>query len=104
MRNQETRQSNIPIKVFILSLVIFGASQLLLNSILTPLGSKLHSLNTEKEHLLEENREIAEQIAKHSSLRVIENLSEKKLNLSQEKQQTFIYVEDSSLVADKSHE
>jgi hypothetical protein len=104
MRNLEPTKSNIATKVFILSFIIFGASQLLLNSMLTPLGSKLQALNTEKEHLLEENREISEQIAKNSSLKVIENLSNKKLNLAPDTKQTYIYVEDTSLVADKSHE
>lgn len=82
-----------------LSFVIFVLSQLIVNSILTPLGSKLESLNSEKEYLLEENRIISEEIAKNNSLRVIENLSDKKLKLSKEKVQTFVYIEDSTLVA-----
>jgi hypothetical protein len=104
MRTTESRKSNIVTKIFIFSLVIFGASQLVVNSILTPLGSKLQSLNTEKEHLLEENREISEQIAKNSSIKVIESLSNKKLNLSPDNQPTVIYIEDKSLMADKSYE
>jgi len=85
--------------LLLLSFVIFVLSQLIVNSILTPLGSKLESLNSEKEYLLEENRTISEQIAKNNSLRVIESLSTKKLNLSMEKVQTFVYIEDSTLVA-----
>lgn len=83
----------------LLSFVIFVLSQLFVNSILTPLGSNLESLNSEKEYLLEENRTISEQIAKNNSLRVIESLSVKKLNLSIDKVQTFVYIEDSTLVA-----
>lgn len=85
--------------LLLLSFVIFVLSQLIVNSILTPLGSKLESLNSEKEYLLEENRIISEEIAKNNSLRVIENLSGKKLKLSKDKVQTFVYIEDSTLVA-----
>ena len=66
--------------LLIASFILFVVSQLVINSILTPLGIKLEELNDEKEYLLEENRVISEEIAKNSSLKVIENLSEKKLN------------------------
>jgi len=85
--------------LLIASFVLFVVSQLVINSILTPLGIKLEELNDEKEYLLEENRVISEEIAKNSSLKVIENLSEKKLNLSKNINQTFIYIQDSRLVA-----
>ncbi|PKN02907.1 hypothetical protein CVU76_02690 [Candidatus Dojkabacteria bacterium HGW-Dojkabacteria-1] len=87
-----------------MTLLIFGVSQLVVNSVLTPLGVKLQTLNTEKEHLVEENRQISEEIAKNSSIKVIENLSDKKLNLTQEKQQTVVYIEDTTLVANRSNE
>ncbi|MFA5622926.1 MAG: hypothetical protein WC981_01720 [Candidatus Dojkabacteria bacterium] len=104
MNSLERKTKNRVSKVFIFTLILFGVSQLIINSLLTPLGVKLQSLNTEKEHLLEENREISEMIAKNSSIKVIESLSEKKLNLSQEKQQTVVYIEDTTLVANKSNE
>ena len=85
--------------LLIASFILFVVSQLVINSILTPLGIKLEELNDEKEYLLEENRVISEEIAKNSSLKVIENLSEKKLNLSKNINQTFIYIQDSRLVA-----
>lgn len=104
MINSKPEKSNIPFKLFLLSLILFGASQLVVNSILTPLGVKLQALNTEKEQLIEENRQISEDIARNNSIRVIENLSAKKLNLTQEKQQTVVYIEDSTLVANRSNE
>lgn len=104
MNSTKRQQSNTPSKVFLLTLVLFGLSQLVVNSILTPLGVKLQSLNTEKEHLLEENRQMSEDIAKNNSIKVIENLSEKKLNLTQDKQQTVVYIEDTTLVANRSDE
>ena len=99
MRTQEKGKNRIYSALLLISFVIFTLSQLVVNSILTPLGIKLESLNKEKEYLLEENRVISEEIAKNSSIKVIENLSGKKLNLSQGKIQTFVYIEDSRLVA-----
>ncbi len=104
MNKTSKRKSNIAIKFFLMTLLIFGVSQLVVNSVLTPLGVKLQTLNTEKEHLVEENRQISEEIAKNSSIKVIENLSDKKLNLTQEKQQTVVYIEDTTLVANRSNE
>lgn len=101
MNTRSSNNSNIAIKILVISFIIFGASQLVVNSILTPLGTKLQSLNSEKEYLLEENRDISEQIAKTNSIKVIQQLAEKKLNLVQDKQQTVVYVEDSSLMAEK---
>jgi len=101
MKNQINQPSSTTVKIFILSFIIFGASQLVVNSILTPLGTQLQSLNTEKEYLLEENHSISEQLAKTNSITVIQSLSEKKLNLVQDKQQTVVYIEDTSLMAEK---
>ena len=98
MRKTEKKNSLFSM-LLIASFVLFVVSQLIINSILTPLGIKLEELNDEKEYLLEENRVISEKIAKNSSLKVIENLSEKKLNLSKNINQTFIYIQDSRLVA-----
>lgn len=100
----ETRTNtfyNITGKILLLSFILFGASQLVVNSILTPLGTKLASLNFEKEYLQEENKELSEQIAKTNSIRVIQNLSEKKLDLTPSNAQTIIYVEDTSLMAER---
>lgn len=99
MKKTEEKKKNLFTFLLLLSFVVFTLSQLIVNSVLTPLGSRLESLNTEKEHLLEENREMSEEVAKSSSLKVIENLSEKKLNLSVIKAQTYIYIQDSTLVA-----
>jgi predicted PurR-regulated permease PerM len=99
MKKYNKKKSPFFTILLLVSFMIFASSQLIVNSILTPLGTQLQSLNTEKEFLLEENRKISEEIAKSSSIRVIEKLSEKKLSLSQDKVQTFIYVEDTTLVA-----
>lgn len=95
---------NIITRFFFFTLVVFALSQLIVNSVLTPLGIKLQTLNTEKEYLVEENRQISEDIAKNSSIKVIEDLSNKKLNLTQDKEHTVVYIEDSTLVANKTNE
>lgn len=87
--------------MLLFSFVAFTLSQLVVNSVLTPLGVQLEKLNTEKEYLLEENRDISEEIAKSSSIKVIEQLSQKKLKLSQDIEQSYIYIEDPTLVANK---
>ena len=104
MRILDKKKYSITSVLLIFSFVVFGVSQLVVNSILTPLGTKLQSLNTEKEYLLEENRSISEDIAKSSSIKVVEKLSEKKLNIAQNRKQTVVYIEDKSLVANTLNE
>jgi hypothetical protein len=101
MKTRTNNPSNTTAKILLLCFILFGASQLVVNSILTPLGTKLQDLNTEKDYLIEENRELSEQIAKTNSIRVIQNLSEKKLSLTQENNQTIIYIQDTSLMAER---
>jgi magnesium-transporting ATPase (P-type) len=67
MRKTEKKNSLFSM-LLVASFVLFVVSQLVINSILTPLGIKLEELNDEKEYLLEENRVISEEIAKNSSL------------------------------------
>ncbi|NLZ24321.1 hypothetical protein GX888_01035 [Candidatus Dojkabacteria bacterium] len=99
MKNTNKQKKSLFSIISLSSFIIFTLSQLVINSILTPLGGKLQSLNREKEYLLEENRKISESIAKSGSIRVIEQLSNKKLSLTQDKVQTYIYIEDTTLVA-----
>lgn len=93
--------TNIPATIFVLSLVFFGLSQLVINSILTPLGTQLQSLNREKNFLVEENREMEENIAKTDSIIVIKKLSDEKLEISAENQSTVVYIEDSTVLAER---
>lgn len=101
MKTRNSTPSNTTSKILIICFILFAASQLVVNSILTPLGTQLQSLNTEKEYLLEENRELSEKIAKTNSIRVIQNLSEKKLSLTEENDQTVMYIEDNTLMAER---
>lgn len=92
---------NLVTKIFILALILFGASQLVINSILSPLGIQLQALNSEKEYLLEENRSMEEKIAKTDSIKVITTLTEENLNLTSENTPTVIYIPDESIFAER---
>jgi hypothetical protein len=82
-------------------LVIFTISQLIINSIITPLGLELESLNSEKNYLVEENRSMEEEIAKTNSIMVIRQLANKKLNISSDAERVIIYIEDSDVIAER---
>lgn len=94
-------RNKLPVTIVSISLVLFAMSQLVINSILSPLGIELESLNTEKEVLVEENREMENQIAKLGSIKVIETLTEEKLNISKNKDQEIIYVSDTDIIAER---
>ncbi|HOV29619.1 MAG TPA: hypothetical protein PLD77_00900 [Candidatus Dojkabacteria bacterium] len=91
---------NIPLLIFVMSLTSFVLSQLIINSILAPLGTELQSLNREKNFLVEENRTMEEQIAKANSITVVHKLADKALSLSTTPR-TTIYLEKDSLVANR---
>jgi hypothetical protein len=99
MKNQTT---NIPATIFVISLVFFGLSQLVINSILAPLGTRLQALNSEKNFLVEENREMEEEIAKTNSITIIKKLSGEKLSISSKNDKSVVYIEDSSIIAERN--
>ncbi len=92
---------NLSLSIFIFTLLIFTLSQLVINSILSPLGVELQSLNREKNYLVEENRSMEEQIAKTNSITVIKKLAQKELNISSSNEKSIIYIEDSSIIAER---
>ncbi len=98
-KNSKTR--DLPITVFLIALFVFTISQLIINSILTPLGLELESLNSEKNYLVEENRSMEEEIAKANSIMVIRQLANKKLDISSDSERVIIYIEDSNVIAER---
>ena len=100
MRYIEKKQ-NIALTIFLFSLFAFILSQLIVNSILSPLGIQLQSLNSEKNYLIEENRLMEEQIAKTSSIHVIKHLANEELNISSSSDRFIIYIEDTSILAER---
>jgi len=103
MRNSRNnlKNQNIPLTVFLLTLLVFTLSQLVINSILSPLGIELQRLNSEKNYLIEENRSMEEKIAKTNSIMVITQLANEKLNISSSSEKNVIYIEDSSVIAER---
>ena len=93
------RKNKLPITILSISLVLFAMSQLVINSILSPLGIELEILNTEKEFLVEENRAMENQIAKLGSIKVVETLTGKRLNISKIEGQEIIYISDTAVIA-----
>ena len=100
-RTQNSKTRDLPIMVFLITLFVFTISQLIINSILTPLGLELESLNSEKNYLVEENRSMEEEIAKANSIMVIRQLANKKLDISSDSERVIIYIEDSNVIAER---
>ena len=101
MRILNNASKNIAASIFVLSLVLFILSQLIINSILSPLGTELQSMNGEKNYLIEENRGMEEEIAKSGSITVIQKLADKTLSLSPSNKKTLVYLQEIAIVANK---
>jgi len=101
MRILNNASKNIAASIFVLSLVLFILSQLIINSILAPLGTELQSMNGEKNYLIEENRGMEEEIAKSGSITVIQKLADKTLSLSSSNKKTLVYLQEIAIVANK---
>lgn len=83
---------NIPYIILVIGIVFFLGTQLYINSMLSPLGGKLQSLNSEKDLLLQENRELEKDLANAQSITVVQNLTNKKYKLTPSKATQFVYV------------
>jgi len=101
MRILNNASKNMAASIFVLSLVLFILSQLIINSILAPLGTELQSMNGEKNYLIEENRGMEEEIAKSGSITVIQKLADKTLSLSPSNKKTLVYLQEIAIVANK---
>lgn len=97
---KQTRRT-LPTTVLSVSLVIFVISQLVINSILSPLGIELERLNTEKEALIEENRQMENEIATSSSIKVIKTLTTERLDISDNNKKNIVYVSDTDVIAER---
>jgi hypothetical protein len=95
------KKKNLTLKIFVLSTIIFFVAQLIVNSNLSPLGTKLQELNSEKEYLVEVNENIHEELAKLDSIVVVRKLAQKKLNFDKHNAQSTIYIRDTNVLAEK---
>lgn len=102
MSQRGTRKlSNITLTLFLVSLILFCCTQIIINSILSPLGAELEAFNTEKSQLVEYNRELEEELATTRSLGVVKHITEKTLKLSSAQNKQVIYIADDSVRAQK---
>lgn len=88
-------------KIFILSTTIFFIAQLVINSNLSPLGTKLQELNREKDFLVEINENISEELAKLDSIVVVRELAQKKLNFDSNIALDTIYIQKDNVLAER---
>lgn len=95
------KNKSITLRFFVLSTIIFFVAQLVVNSNLSPLGTKLQKLNTEKEYLVEVNENIHEELAKLDSIVVVKELAQKKLNFDKQDAQSTIYIQTENVLAEK---
>jgi hypothetical protein len=95
------KNKNITLKFFVLSTIIFFVAQLIVNSNLSPLGTQLQELNSEKEYLVEVNENIHEELAKLDSIVVVKELAQKKLNFDKQDVQSTIYIHTENVLAEK---
>ncbi|WKZ31213.1 MAG: hypothetical protein QY318_00365 [Candidatus Dojkabacteria bacterium] len=83
------------------AVVAFILTQLVTNSILSPLGHTLQSLNEEKNQLVEVNREVEREIASNVALSVVDTYAKEKFNLSDDSDSETIYITDDSIQASR---
>jgi len=100
--SQFTMTKEKMIMIFLgISTLLFISVQLYTNALLSPLGHKLASLNNEKNLLLEENRDLKQDIAKNSSITIISKYADKKLNLTKTDNSKTIYPSYASIQASR---
>jgi cell division protein FtsL len=85
--------------IAMISVILFCLTQLAINASLNPQGIKLESFNTEKTALVEENRQLEEEIAEAKSISVISQIADKKLDLTEKDPSQIRYITDTGLVA-----
>lgn len=89
----------IVVGLSIVSTILFCVVQLAVNADLNPKGVLLESLNREKTALVEENRQLEQEIAKAESLSIISDIAKNKLKLTDYSNGNTFYVSDSSIVS-----
>ena len=95
------RKINTTQKIFLITTIIFFVAQLIVNSKLSPLGTQLQNLNSEKEYLVEVNNNINEQLAKLNSIVVVKELAQKRLNFDKASAQSTIYIQTENVLAER---
>lgn len=90
--------------LIVLTIIIFSVflgTHLIINSILTPKGIKLEALNEEKNFLVENNRELGQEIARIKSISIIEEITCEEMNLASNPENQIIYISNESVIAER---
>ncbi|GAB4157496.1 MAG: hypothetical protein Fur003_1290 [Candidatus Dojkabacteria bacterium] len=98
-KNKKLSLNKVLIVLVLVSTVLFITTQIITNAVLSPLGHKLAAYNTEKNLLLEENRELEQQIAKDTSITIIDKYSQENLKLKKTLSKNTVYVNGSEIQA-----
>jgi hypothetical protein len=90
---------NISIKLAAVVFLVFLCAHLIINSALTPKGIKLEELSQEKNLLIENNRELGQEIARIRSISIIEEITGETLNLEANAHDKILYISNESIIA-----
>ncbi len=79
--------------------VVFVTIQLVINFVLTPKGIELEDLSREKNLLVENNRELEQEIARIKSISIIKEITGETMSLSSDPENEIIHITKDSIVA-----
>ncbi len=79
--------------------IIFVLVHLTINFVLTPKGIELEDLSREKELLVENNRELGQEIARIRSISIIKEITSETISLKTNPENKIIYISNDSIVA-----
>ncbi len=79
--------------------IVFVTTQLVINFVLTPKGIELEDLSREKNLLVENNRELEQEIARIKSISIIKEVTEETMGLSSNPENEIIHITKDSIVA-----
>ena len=78
---------------------IFVITHLVINFVLTPKGIELEDLSREKNYLVENNRELGQEIARIKSISIIKEITGETMSLEPDANSKIIYISNESIVA-----
>ncbi len=90
---------NLCVKLTAIVLILFLSTHLIINSILTPKGIKLEDFSQEKNSLVENNRELGQEIARIKSISIIKEITSESMQLESNAQNEIIYITNESIIA-----
>ena len=99
---RESTLDSLQKKCFALTIaitVVFVITHLVINFVLTPKGIELEDLSREKEYLVENNRELSQDIARIKSISIIKEVTGETMSLQPDAQSKILHISNESIVA-----